>query len=60
MLADASAVEAYDRGRARQLSAGYNCERVWGDGAAPDGTHFQATQRQMRGNHIALVPQGRA
>ncbi|RJG51798.1 DUF2213 domain-containing protein [Sphingobium terrigena] len=60
MLADAEAVSAYDSGRARELSAGYSCELVWGDGVAPDGTHFQATQRQIRGNHIALVPQGRA
>lgn len=60
MLADATAVEAYDSGRARQLSAGYNCELVWGDGVAPDGTRYQATQRHIRGNHIALVPQGRA
>ncbi|WP_226948879.1 DUF2213 domain-containing protein [Rhizorhabdus wittichii] len=60
MLADAQAVSAYDQGRARELSAGYSCELVWGDGIAPDGTPFQATQRSIRGNHIALVPAGRA
>ena len=60
MLADASAVQAYDTGKARELSAGYQCELVWGDGVAPSGEKFQATQRQIRGNHIALVPQGRA
>jgi len=60
MLADASAVKAYDSGEARELSGGYACELVWGDGIAPDGTPYQATQRQIRGNHIAQVPKGRA
>lgn len=60
MLADASAVKAYDSGEARELSGGYACELVWGDGVAPDGTRYQATQRQIRGNHIAQVPKGRA
>lgn len=60
MLADASAVKAYESGQARELSAGYTSELVWGDGVAPDGTSYQATMRQIRGNHIALVPQGRA
>jgi hypothetical protein len=60
MLADAQAVGAYERGEARELSAGYSCDLVWGDGIAPDGTAYQATQRNIRGNHIALVPQGRA
>lgn len=60
MLADASAVRAYDSGEARELSAGYTSDLVWGDGVAPDGTSYQATMRQIRGNHIALVPQGRA
>lgn len=60
MLADASAVQAYETGTAQELSAGYQCELTWGDGVAPDGTPYQATQRLIRGNHIALVPQGRA
>lgn len=60
MLADAAAVQAYDSGAARELSAGYACELIWGDGIAPDGTRYQATQKLIRGNHIALVPQGRA
>ncbi|EZP79525.1 hypothetical protein BV97_03962 [Novosphingobium resinovorum] len=60
MLADASAVRAYESGEARELSAGYTSELVWGDGVAPDGTRYQATMRQIRGNHIALVAQGRA
>lgn len=60
MLADASAVRAYESGEARELSAGYECDLIWGDGAAPDGTPFQAKQTRIRGNHIAQVPAGRA
>jgi hypothetical protein len=60
MLADASAVAAYDSGKARELSAGYSCDLIWGDGVAPDGTRYQATQRNIRGNHIAQVSAGRA
>lgn len=59
MLADASAVQAYEGG-ARELSAGYTSDLTWGDGVAPDGTPYQATMRQIRGNHIALVAKGRA
>lgn len=60
MLADAAAIRAYDSGEARELSGGYACELIWGDGIAPDGTPFQATQRRIRGDHIAQVPKGRA
>lgn len=60
MLADAEAIRAYDSGAARELSAGYACDFVWGDGVAPSGEAFQATQRRIRGDHIALVPAGRA
>lgn len=60
MLADAAAIRAYDSGEARELSGGYACELVWGDGIAPDGTPYQATQRKIRGDHIAQVPKGRA
>lgn len=59
MLADASAVKAYDSG-VNQLSAGYTSELTWGDGVAPDGTKYQATMSRIRADHIAIVPQGRA
>jgi hypothetical protein len=60
ILADAGAVAEFEAGRATELSAGYACELVWGDGIAPDGTPYQATQKAIRGNHIALVANGRA
>jgi hypothetical protein len=43
-----------------QLSAGYRCELQWGDGIAPDGTHYQARQVGIVADHIAIVSDGRA
>lgn len=43
-----------------QLSAGYRCELQWGDGVAPDGTHYQARQVGIVADHIAIVSAGRA
>lgn len=60
ILADAAAIRAYDSGEARELSGGYACELVWGDGVTPSGEPFQATQKRIRGDHIAQVPKGRA
>ena len=59
MLADASAVQAYDSG-VNQLSAGYTCELVWADGIAPSGEKYSAKQVKIRGDHIAIVAAGRA
>lgn len=59
LLMDAAAIEAVDSGK-RELSNGYACELEIGDGTAPDGTAYQATQRTIRGNHIAIVDKGRA
>lgn len=44
----------------RGLSAGYTCELEWADGVTPDGEAFDAVQRNIRINHLAVVPQGRA
>lgn len=60
ILADAEAIRAYDSGAARELSAGYACDFIWGDGVTPSGEPFQATQKKIRGDHIAQVPEGRA
>jgi len=60
MLADASAVRAYDSGEARELSAGYTSSLVWGSGTTPDGQRFDATMTKIFGDHIALVAKGRA
>ena len=60
MLADAAAIRAYDSGEARELSAGYASELTWGSGTTPSGERFDATMSRIRGDHIAVVPKGRA
>lgn len=59
MVADGAAIKAVAEGK-RELSAGYTCELVWGDGVTPDGTPFQAKQTNIRANHVAIVKHGRA
>ena len=43
-----------------QLSMGYTANIVLQDGVADDGIPYQAIQKNIRINHIALVPKGRA
>jgi hypothetical protein len=59
VLMDAGTIDAVESGK-KQLSNGYQCELEVGDGTAPDGTAYQATQRRIRGNHVAIVDKARA
>ena len=58
-ITDASAVQAVRDGK-RELSVGYAAEIVWQDGVAPDGAAYQAIQKNIVANHIAIVERGRA
>ncbi len=64
-ISDQAAIEAAEQGE-RQLSCGYRCDLeptrgvTSGIPGIPDGLRFDAIQRNIRGNHVALVPQGRA
>ncbi len=42
----------------RELSCGYRCEYEFANGLF-NGVEFQAVQRKIRGNHVALVNEGR-
>lgn len=55
MLRDAAAIKAYKSGEKQQLSLGYNCDLAWQSGVAPNGEKFDAIQRNIRCNHLALV-----
>lgn len=59
ILKDAAAIEAVETGK-RELSAGYTCELVWGNGVAPDGQAFDAHQSNIKINHLAIVERARA
>lgn len=58
-ITDADAVKSVMDGK-RELSVGYTAEIVWQDGVAPDGTPYQAVQKNIQANHIAIVANGRA
>lgn len=55
---DQRAIDAVDAGT-REVSMGYECELEFVDGVAPDGTAYQAIQRNLRMNHAAIVPLAR-
>lgn len=59
ILKDAAAINAVESGK-RELSAGYTCELVWGDGVAPDGQAYDAQQQNIKINHLAIVDRARA
>lgn len=59
-VTDSEAIDAIESGRASQISAGYRVELEPVSGTTPDGEHYDAIQRCIRGNHIALVERGRA
>jgi len=45
---------------ARELSCGYTLELEEKAGTTADGRHYDAIQRHIRYNHLAVVPKGRA
>lgn len=58
LLADATAIEAVEKGK-RELSMGYDCTLDWTAGNSPSGEPYDAVQRGIRSNHIAIVKQAR-
>lgn len=43
----------------KELSCGYACVYELVSGVAPDGTKYDVIQKEIRGNHLASVPEGR-
>jgi len=58
LLADAEAIKSVEDGT-RELSMGYDCTLDWTAGVAPSGEAYDAVQRGIRSNHIAVVPKAR-
>ncbi len=64
-ITDEGAIGAAEGGK-RDLSCGYTCDiedrggLTAGIDGVPDGLRFDAIQRNIRGNHVALVDSGRA
>jgi hypothetical protein len=59
LITDASTIAAMEEGKT-ELSCGYTCELEECPGVAPNGERYDAIQRNIRGNHVALVAVGRA
>ena len=59
VLKDKDAIAAVESGK-RELSAGYRCELDWTPGVTADGEAFDAQQKTIRINHLALVDRARA
>lgn len=59
VLMDAAAIADLDAGK-KELSAGYVCDLSIEAGITPDGEAYDAVQRNIKINHVALVKAGRA
>ena len=59
ILKDAAAIQTVHDGK-RELSAGYTCDLDWTAGITADGQAYDAQQKNIRANHVAIVDRGRA
>ncbi|WP_131114290.1 DUF2213 domain-containing protein [Lichenihabitans psoromatis] len=57
LIADAAGAKRAQAGA--ELSTGYFADVIFGQGVTPEGEPYDAVQRNIRGNHIALVKAGR-
>lgn len=55
---DHDAVQAVESKKLAELSCGYEVDLDMTPGTTPDGQHYDAVQRNIRGNHVALLPTG--
>lgn len=58
-ILDAATIAKIESGKV-ELSNGYSADIDWVAGISPDGEQFDAIQRNIKGNHIAIVDRGRA
>lgn len=59
VLMDADTIKQVQDGK-RELSAGYVCALDWTAGTTPEGEAYDAIQKDIRINHVAIVDRGRA
>lgn len=59
VVMDQAAIKDVQGGK-RELSLGYDCNLDWTAGVTNDGQPYDAIQRNIRGNHLAIVDAGRA
>lgn len=60
VVTDQNAIEQIKRKDATEVSAGYKVDFDPTPGISPEGEEYAGVQRNIRVNHIAIVPRGRA
>ena len=60
VITDLDAIEKIKRKDATEVSAGYKVDFDPTPGLTPEGEEYAGVQRNIRVNHIAIVPRGRA
>jgi hypothetical protein len=60
VVTDQDAIEKIKRKDATEVSAGYSVDFDPTPGFTPEGEEYSGVQRNIRVNHIAIVPRGRA
>ena len=60
VVTDEETIEKVQRGDATEVSAGYRVDYDPTPGITPEGESYDGIQRNIRVNHIAIVPRGRA
>jgi hypothetical protein len=59
-VADGQALERVERGDLVEVSMGYTADVIAESGVSPAGERYDAVQRNIRFNHLALLQDGRA
>lgn len=59
-VTDKSLISKIMRGDVKEVSAGYRVEYDATPGTSPDGEQYDGIQRNISGNHVAVVRRGRA
>lgn len=57
-IQDADLIRGIEAGERHEVSAGYNVDLDMTPGTTPDGDHYDAVQRHIRYNHVAIGPRG--
>lgn len=57
---DGSAIAGIESKEQQELSSSYRYRADMTPGVTPDGVHYDGVMRDIVGNHVALVPMGRA
>lgn len=59
IITDKEVIKQIESGKI-EISNGYECDIEWISGVTPDGVKYDAIQKNIVGNHIAIVSVGRA